>query len=60
MVWGGRTTTAHTHIGECGQRVPLLEKGLQRERYLQLTNRINRYVKITKNKDKSIERGKER
>ena len=38
----GRTTTAHIHRGKCGQRVLRLEKGLQRERNLQLTNRINK------------------
>ena len=28
----GRTTAAHTHRGECGQGVPRLEKGFQREK----------------------------
>ena len=56
----GRKTTAHTHRGEYGQRVPWLEKGLQRERNLQLTNRINRIRRIPKYKDKSKEEGKER
>ena len=37
----GKKTTAHTHRGECGQKIPRLEKGFQRERNLQLTNRIN-------------------
>ena len=32
----------HTHRGESGQNVPWLEKGLQRERNLQLTDRINK------------------
>ena len=38
----GGNTAARTHRGECGQRVPRLEKGLQQERNLQFTNRINR------------------
>ena len=41
----GRTTVAHTHRGECGQKVPRLKKGLQRERNLQLgmaTERVTR------------------
>ena len=38
----GRKTATYTHRGECGQRVPRLDKGLQRERNLQLTNKINR------------------
>ena len=42
---------AHTHRGECGQKVPRLKKGLQKERNMQLTNRINRihinnYIKL--------------
>ena len=37
----GRKTATHTHRGECGQRVPQLEKGVQRERNRQLTNIIN-------------------
>ena len=56
----GRKTAVHTHKEKCGQRVPRLEKGLQRERNLQLTNRIKEYVQITKNKDKSKEEGKAR
>ena len=44
-LWSGsrkrRTTATHTHRRECGQRVPQLEKGLQKERNLQLTNKIN-------------------
>ena len=30
----GRVTIAHTHVGECGQKVPRLKNGLQRERNL--------------------------
>ena len=43
----GRKTAAHTHRGECGQRVPRLEKDLQKERNpqlaksLQLTTRVD-------------------
>ena len=44
---------AHTHKRDCGQRIPQLEKGLQRARILQLTKRINRIRTNTKNKDKS-------
>ena len=57
----GRKTTAHTYREKCGQRIFRLEKDFQRERNLQLTNRINRiHINITKNKDKSKEGGKER
>ena len=40
---------AHIHRGECGQRFPRLEKGLQREKNLQLTNKINRIAIIKGN-----------
>ena len=56
----GRETTTHTHRGKCGQRVPRLEKGLQRDIHLQLTNRISCICQITKNKDKSKEGDRER
>ena len=49
---------SHTHIEECVQRVPRLNKGLQRERNLQLSeslqltptlamnsNQLTRYIK---------------
>ena len=36
----GRKTTAHTHIEECGQRVPRLKTSLQRERNLQLSENL--------------------
>ena len=49
--------TTHTHKEKCGQRVPRLEKGLQRKRNPQLTNKKKIRTK-TKNKDKSKEGGK--
>ena len=45
----GREMTAHTHIRECGQRVPRLKKGLQKEKNLQLSKSLQLTPTLTMN-----------
>ena len=53
QLWSGsgeeRQTAAHTHNGECGQRVLWLKKGLQSERNLQLSESVQLTPTLTMN-----------
>ena len=46
---------AHTYIGECGQKVPWLKKGLQRESNLQLFESLQLIPTLTMNSNQLTE-----